>query len=178
MYTKLAVGAGLGAVLVVMLAPLLASHVYAASEVKVTIQPGASNLADKAFSPNPVSASVGDNVTWTNGDTQAHTVTSGKSPTANGGNPDPNQGKEFDSSPGYKNLLAPGMSFSHVFTAAGTYPYFCQLHPTMVGTVNVATSGQATTPEFPVGVVLAITAAVFGAAIFATRWNKLGIPKV
>ncbi|SRR5579884_4138113 len=172
MYTKLAVGAGLGAVLVVMLAPLLASHVYAASPVKVTIQPGASNLADKAFSPNPVSASVGDNVTWTNGDTQAHTVTSGTGPN------DANKGKDFDSSPNYNPLLTPGKSFSHVFTAAGTFPYFCQLHPTMVGTVNVATSGQATTPEFPVGVVLAITAAVFGAAIFATRWNKLGVPKV
>ncbi|MEO9320979.1 MAG: plastocyanin/azurin family copper-binding protein, partial [Nitrososphaera sp.] len=29
-------------------------------------------------------------------------------------------------------------SYSFTFTKAGTYKYFCQLHPTMLGTVNVS----------------------------------------
>ncbi|MEO9321838.1 MAG: hypothetical protein ABI361_14320, partial [Nitrososphaera sp.] len=43
----------------------------------VSIMPGAQNLGDKAFSPNPISVKVGDKVTWTNTDTAIHTVTSG-----------------------------------------------------------------------------------------------------
>ena len=38
---------------------------------------GASTMADKAFSPNPVNVKVGDTVTWTNDDSQPHTVVSG-----------------------------------------------------------------------------------------------------
>src|SRR5579885_243671 len=113
-----------------------AQYYTSGSTVNVAINAGASTLADKAFLPNPVTAYVGDTVTWTNDDTQAHTVTSGTGPN------DANKGNNFDSSPNYNPLLTPGNSFSHVFTAAGTFPYFCQLHPTMVGTVNVAGSSS------------------------------------
>src|SRR5918911_2878252 len=44
---------------------------------QVSIVQGASTMADKAFSPNPVTVKVGDTVTWTNDDNQFHTVTSG-----------------------------------------------------------------------------------------------------
>jgi Copper binding proteins, plastocyanin/azurin family len=68
---------------------------------------------------------------WTNDDSQAHTVTSGTDSS------DPNMGKEFDSSPGLNTLLSTDQTFSHKFTTAGEFPYFCQLHPTMVGKVVV-----------------------------------------
>jgi plastocyanin len=101
--------------------------------VQATIVPGASTLigtaGSKAFSPNPINVKVGGTVTWTNKDTQAHTVVSGTGPS------DPNKGKVFDS--GLTTLIQPGKSYSHMFTAAGTIPYFCELHPTMVGKIIV-----------------------------------------
>jgi plastocyanin len=34
--------------------------------------------------------------------------------------------------------MAPQQTFEHTFTeGAGEYPYFCVLHPNMVGTVSV-----------------------------------------
>jgi len=34
-------------------------------------------------------------------------------------------------------MMAGGTSFAHTFDTAGTYPYFCLVHPWMVGTVIV-----------------------------------------
>jgi plastocyanin len=96
----------------------------------VSIVPGASTLADKAFSPNPINVKVGGNVTWTNKDNVAHTVTSGTGPS------DPHKGKEFDS--GLSTLLAPGKTFSQIFKTGGEIPYFCQIHPTMVGKIALS----------------------------------------
>lgn len=97
----------------------------------VSIVLGASTMADKSYSPNPINVKVGDTVTWTNDDGQAHTVTSGNSS-------DPDKGKVFDSSPNFNPLLAPKQTFQHKFTTAGEIPYFCGLHPTMVGKVVVS----------------------------------------
>jgi plastocyanin len=94
----------------------------------VSIVPGSSTLAENAFQPNPVQVSIGATVTWTNDDSQPHTVTSGVS-----GQPD----GRFDSSPNFNPLMASGQTFEYTFTEAGEYPYFCQLHPNMVGTVQV-----------------------------------------
>ena len=99
------------------------------SGIKVSITPGSSSKTDKAFEPNPVQAKVGDSVTWINQDTTAHTVIYGAN-----GKPD---GK-FDSSPNFNPLIAPGQTFAHKFDAAGKYPYYCGLHPNMVGTVTVS----------------------------------------
>jgi plastocyanin len=98
----------------------------------VSMVSGASTMADKAYSPNPMNARAGDTVTWTNDDSQAHTVTSGKDIS------DPDKGKVFDSSPNFNPLLAPKQTFQHKFTTAGDFPYFCQLHPTMIGKVVVS----------------------------------------
>jgi plastocyanin len=101
--------------------------------VAATMVPGASTFMGaagaKAFSPNPINVKVGGTVTWTNKDTQMHTVVSGT------GSTDPNKGKVFDS--GLTTLIQPGKTFSHTFTAAGVIPYFCQIHPNMVGKIIV-----------------------------------------
>jgi plastocyanin len=76
------------------------------------------------FIPSSVKINVGDTVSWSNDDTAAHTVTSGKP--ANG--PDGN----FDSS-----LLMVGKTFDVTFDNAGKYDYFCMVHPWMVGEVQV-----------------------------------------
>jgi plastocyanin len=95
----------------------------------VSIVSGASTLTTDAYSPNPIQVSVGTTVTWTNNDAQPHTVTSGSN-----GQPD----NKFNSSPNFTPLLNPGQTFSFTFTEAGNYPYFCALHPNMVGTVIVS----------------------------------------
>ncbi len=95
----------------------------------VSIVSGASSLTTTAYDPSPVQVKVGSKVTWTNNDSQPHTVTSGSN-----GQPD----NKFNSSPNFNPLLNPGQTFSFTFTQAGDYPYFCMLHPNMVGTVNVS----------------------------------------
>ena len=91
---------------------------------KVAIVVGAALLRDKAYQPNPVNVKAGGIVTWNNDDTVVHTVTSGT------GLQDPHLGNQFDS-----GLL--GGHFSHIFFKPGTFPYFCQIHPTMVGKIIV-----------------------------------------
>jgi plastocyanin len=90
----------------------------------VSIVPGSASLTDTAFQPNPVQVSVGSTVTWTNNDAQPHTATSGQNATPDG---------TFDS-----EIMAPQATFEHTFTEAGEFPYFCLLHPNMVGTVSVS----------------------------------------
>ncbi len=90
----------------------------------VSTVPGSSTLTDTAYQPNPVQVSVGTTVTWTNDDAQPHTVTSGQNATPDG---------RFDS-----GIMAPQATFEHTFTEAGEFPYFCLLHPNMVGTVSVS----------------------------------------
>jgi plastocyanin len=90
----------------------------------VSIVPGSSSLTTDAYQPNPIQASVGTTVTWTNNDAQPHTATSGQNVTPDG---------RFDS-----GIMAPAATFDFTFTEAGEYPYFCLLHPNMVGTVTVS----------------------------------------
>jgi plastocyanin len=90
----------------------------------VSMGPGSSTLTTDAFSPNPIQVSVGSTVTWTNNDSVIHTVNSGTSPTESG----------LFTSP----IMNPGDTFEYTFTEAGEVPYFCMLHPNMVGTVSVS----------------------------------------
>ena len=75
-------------------------------------------IVDFTFSPGTVEVAVGTTVTWTNNDTAPHTVTAD-----DGG---------FDS-----GELAQGGTFSMTFDTAGTYSYFCEIHPQMTGSVVV-----------------------------------------
>jgi plastocyanin len=93
----------------------------------VTISPGSSSPSNgKNFVPDTLPVKAGTTVTWTNGDTTLHTVTSG---TPEGGN----SGTEFDSS-----YIAAGKTFQHAFNTAGTFDYYCTLHPFMKGKIVVS----------------------------------------
>jgi len=81
------------------------------------------------FIPSPVVITVGGTVTWENTDTAAHTSSSGTP----AGGPD----GVFDSS-----LIMTGASFSHTFDSAGTFDYFCMVHPWMTGTVIVEAEAE------------------------------------
>jgi plastocyanin len=80
------------------------------------------NVGNNSYSPNPIEAQVGKTVTWVNDDSAIHTATSTDG--------------TFDS-----NILQRGQTFSYTFDKEGEYPYFCTLHPNMVGKV-VVTAGR------------------------------------
>jgi plastocyanin len=144
MNSKIAVAVGLAALLATMLVSTSFAPAFAA-DVPASITSGATSKTTDAFSPNPIKANVGDTVTWTNDDSTIHTVTSGSS-----GTPD----NKFDSSNGGKTYLAPKQTFSHKFTEAGDYPYYCTVHPNMIGTVTVAAGGEPTPTETKVTATL------------------------
>ncbi len=159
MNSRIAVAVGLVAAIAAVLAPISTLTPAFAAEIAADVKSGSSSLTTDAFSPNPINANVGDTVTWTNRDSTPHTVTSGTA-----GAPDGN----FDSSPGFNPLLAPQQTFSHTFTEAGEFPYYCGLHPNMVGTVIVAAgtgnggNGDNTTNGGTEPTPFAITASIDG----------------
>jgi plastocyanin len=130
MNPKIAVAVGLVAVFASIFALPQAAF---AADVSVSITPGALNKTTNAYDPNPVEVKVGDTVTWTNNDSTLHTVTSG---TASDG-PTGKFGGTAES-PVY---LAPKQTQKYTFTEAGEFPYYCSLHPQMVGTVMVTAAG-------------------------------------
>lgn len=83
------------------------------------------NSGSNSYNPNPIEIKVGDTVTWINNDSSPHTVTSSSSKDIN-----------FDS-----DVLRKDERFSFTFDRKGEYPYFCTLHPSMVGTIVVLPSG-------------------------------------
>jgi plastocyanin len=110
-----------------------------ANEVDIQVGAGSSASAacvttNNCFSPNPITVAPGTTVTWMNNDKLSHTVTSGKVS-------DDNAGSLFDS-----GLVKSAKTFQFTFANAGTYDYFCTVHPWMTGQVIVgaATSGTTT----------------------------------
>lgn len=93
------------------------------------------------FQHESLTVSVGDTITWTNVQNTAHTVTHIVS-TDGDGSP------QFQSG----NFGEDG-TFSHTFDTTGNFPYFCEIHPWMVGVVTVepgpASSGVAETGGDP-----------------------------
>ena len=72
-----------------------------------------------AFDPQEISITVGDEVTWTNNDGTAHTVSA--------------DDDSFDS-----GNLDSGATFSQTFDEAGEFAYHCNIHSSMTGTVTVS----------------------------------------
>jgi plastocyanin len=73
-----------------------------------------------SFGPQSLTVAVGTTVTWTNRDDIPHTVVS------------TDDAKTFKS-----KVLDTDEKFSFTFSKAGTYPYFCSIHPKMTGQVIV-----------------------------------------
>ncbi|HET6276978.1 MAG TPA: cupredoxin family copper-binding protein [Candidatus Cybelea sp.] len=75
-------------------------------------------IKNDAFSPQTLTVTAGESVTFTNDDDDAHTVTASDG--------------TFDS----KGLDTNG-AWRHTFSKPGRYGYFCELHPFMQGTIVV-----------------------------------------
>ena len=90
--------------------------------VKANDQPSAPNAEVKidnfSFGPQTLTVPVGATVTWTNRDDIPHTVVSTDG--------------VFKS-----KVRDTDETFSYTFAKAGTYPYYCTIHPKMTGQVVV-----------------------------------------
>jgi len=109
-----------GAVMPVLIAMLLL--LVGSPSVKANDQPSAANVAVKidnfVFGPQAITVPVGTTVTWTNSDDIPHTAVSTDG--------------VFKS-----KVMDTDEKFSYTFTKAGTYPYYCSVHPKMTGQVVV-----------------------------------------
>ena len=92
--------------------------------------PGCEEM-NMCYMPYNAALDPGGEATWHNIDTAAHTVSSGTAAEGPDG--------IFDSS-----LVAPEGMFSYKFEEAGTYDYFCMVHPWMTGIVTVSAEHEET----------------------------------
>ena len=101
-----------------------------------TVEVSMRNNPKAIFSPATVNVKVGDTVKWTNPGIITHTVTFDPAAAVDKANVALPEGvAPFDS-----GNMEQDATFSHTFTAKGTYKYVCKLHEAMgmVGTVVVA----------------------------------------
>lgn len=82
-----------------------------------------------AFSPAALTVPVGSTVTWTNQDTAPHDVKTTSGPVSI-----------------HSPMLQKGQSWSFTFTTAGSYGYYCTVHPDMTARIVVR---AAPTPAAP-----------------------------
>jgi amicyanin len=87
-------------------------------------------IVNFAFAPAIITVTVGDTITWTNQDAAPHTVTTSSGP-----------------QPLNSPNLSTGQSWTFTFTAPGTYPYYCAVHPDMHGEVVVRAAPVTTPPS-------------------------------
>lgn len=114
-----------------MLKSLIFAAVIAAAASPVAAAPAAPHtvavdIKNFMFMPMTVTIAEGDTVAWTNRDQIPHTVAE--------------KNKLFRS-----GALDTGDTYSHTFDKAGTYDYFCTLHPQMFAHV-IVTAAKAKKP--------------------------------
>ena len=98
-------------------AALLAVHPTLAKGEEAKSSGAEVKVDNFTFSPDTLTVSVNSAVTWVNKDDIPHVITS-------------NDGL-FKS-----KALDTDQKYSYTFTKTGTYPYYCSIHPKMVGKVG------------------------------------------
>jgi amicyanin len=102
-----------------MLAMSFVSFAKAEEKIAANAPPTPSVHIDNfSFTPAEITVSPGTTLTWVNGDDIPHTVVASN--------------KAFRS-----KVMDTDQQFSFTFSQAGTYEYFCSLHPHMKGKVIV-----------------------------------------
>ncbi len=98
------------------------------NQVDVVIQYGAGlENSKKSFGPKVLSVTRGTTVVWANKDIISHSITSGVPDRAD-------YGVLFDS--GFP-FISPKGTFEHKFDFSDIFPYFCTIHPWMIGKIIV-----------------------------------------
>ena len=89
-----------------------------------TVASAAATATDKIsakdfdFHPSTITVKAGTTVTWTNNDATQHQIA------------DDNHAFQGDA-------ISHGQTFTHAYTAAGTFGFHCAIHPSMTGSVTV-----------------------------------------
>jgi plastocyanin len=148
-------------VLGLLLSISFAGTAQAATTLNVGVGVGSGTVSGNAYLPGDVTILVGDSVKWTIESDEPHSVTFGSGPA--GTPPDEWPGTGLTGTvpppPGTANLtgtyagtgflntglLFKGSTATVQFSAAGSLPYICVIHPGMAGVVNVVASGTPTT---------------------------------
>ncbi len=117
-------GVIIGIVIAVLIIGAVTSYLSLRSKnpsEKIEIPEGANiiKIENFAYSPQTLTIKQGESVTWINGDSAIHTVTS-------------DSGSELDS-----ELLSKDDSYAHTFNEKGVFDYHCTPHPYMTGTIVV-----------------------------------------
>ncbi len=100
------------------------ANVSGSADIKVPVPTPAVTIGNAvsikgyAFDVATLSTTAGMTVVWTNNDSVAHSVTA--------------VDDSFDS-----GLISAGQTYSHTFSKAGTFAYYCKYHPSMKGVVVV-----------------------------------------
>ncbi len=109
-----------------------------------TASPKPVALSIKGFAFNPATLEVvkGTAVTWTNEDTVPHTVTTGiapptAAPLPSGASPTPAPSLSSGDGKVNSGRIETTKTFSFTFNEAGTFNYFCAVHPRMLATITV-----------------------------------------
>lgn len=117
-------------IMVLGVTPVFADQSTASVSIPQGVAQGCEE-SKECFIPYEIIVDVGGVVVWTNNDSEAHTISSGKSGQPSG---DFNSGGIF-----------PGDSFEHKFETVGVFQYYCKVHPWEEGVVTVqGTSGSDT----------------------------------
>lgn len=112
---------------------------------------GTGTISGDVFAPGDITVNVGASITWSVGSDEVHTVAFGDvpaaaDPTAPSGftGAPPNLGTADYNGTGYLNtgIFFKGATATVHFTASGNYPFNCEIHPGMQGTVHVVDAGQ------------------------------------
>jgi plastocyanin len=110
-------GAGVAVALGLLVCSTAATPPLRADAASSSVQ-----ILKDSYAPASITVKVGDTVTWSNVDTtpgNGHTVTSsGRGPLKSAS-------------------MSQGGTFSYTFSAAGSFQYYCAIHPDMTGTVVV-----------------------------------------
>lgn len=101
-------------------APQLTTTTTAATTTTIVVGGTEVSIENFVFGPSNLAVSVGDTIAWTNDETVVgHTTTS-------------------DDGLWDSKVLSPGDTFEFTFTEAGTFTYFCTLHPSMQAAITVS----------------------------------------
>jgi plastocyanin len=109
---------GLASLMAAMALLLAGSSVAVATGDQPTLAAAEVKIDNFSFGPVALTVAAGTTVTWTNRDDIPHTVVSTDG--------------AFKS-----KVLDTDEKFSYTFAKAGTFPYFCSIHPKMTGKVVV-----------------------------------------
>jgi len=127
---------------VLLLSPFMASNAYA-DTVDV-------NISGFAFVYNNITINAGTYVRWTNSDGAPHTSTS-------------------DSPYWDSGTLTTGQEYVFLFDTPGIYPYHCEIHPSMMATVNVNTATPVPSMNSYFSVLLILAMLISGYGIYRKK---------